>query len=270
MTVTVMMAFYGAHPYVRRSVLAVLAQTYEDWRLVIVNDADPVPPWDLISDLAADPRIVTIDLPVNRGRYFADAVVFEALRPAYWALQDPDDWPEPDRFARMMPLAEEYGAAFAPTCLHRDGQPAHPAKADTTGLHLEPQPRRIRHMVGYGAGVISGERIRRAGGFHPGLRVAYDTYLMNAVRLTGPWVAIDSPALQHKCLRPGSLRTSPETGDGSPYRAQVRRHLDGLWRKAWQRHAAGLPITSVIEDDIGPSFLDEVSAVARPYSEVPA
>lgn len=270
MSVLVMMAFHGAHPYIRRAVQAVQAQTYRDWRLVIVNDADPVPPWDALAGLLDDSRIVTIDLPVNGGRYFADAVVLEAFRPTYWALQDPDDWPDPERLARMMPLAEEYGAAFAPTCLHRTNQAAHPETPDRTGLHLSPQPDRIRHMVGYGSGVISADRIRQAGGFHAGVRVGYDTYLMNAVRLTGPWVAIDEPALQHKYLRPGSLRTSPATGDRSPYRMRVRDRLDRLWRSAWSLHAEGRPIAHLIEDDVGPGLLDEVSATARRYTEVPA
>jgi len=261
-TVTVMMAFHGAHAYIRRAVEAMLAQTWPDWRLVIVNDADPVPPWPLIADLD-DPRIVRIDLPENRGRYFADAVAFEVMAPTYWALQDPDDWPEPDRFARMMPLAEEYGAAFAPTCLHRHNEPAHPPGPDRTGLHLDPQPNRIRHMVGYGSGVISADRIRHAGGFHADVRVGYDTYLMNAVRLLGPWIAIDGPALQHKYLRPGSLRTSPATGDRSEYRASVRRRLDRLWGLAWQCHAMGLPIAPVIEEDVSPETRQAIHDLAR-------
>ena len=251
-TITVTMAFHGAHQWLRRAVESILAQTYEDWRLVIVNDADNETPWPYLAGVT-DPRIVRFDMDRNRGRYFIDAVIFEALQPEYWALQDPDDHADPRRFELMLPIAQEHGAAFAPTWLYKRGE-RRPPDHDTTGMTLAPQASRIRHMVGYGSGVISGERIRAAGGFHPGFRVGFDTYLMNAVKLVGPWRAIGDPPLQHKLVRPGSLKTDPVTGLGSPHRNKARAHLDELWREAYQRHAEGKDIASVITNDIDPAL----------------
>lgn len=259
MTITVTMAFYGAHQWIRRAVQSILAQTYTDWRLVIVSDDDPKAPWPYLSGID-DPRIVRHTLSRNRGRYFIDAAIFEAFEPDYWALQDPDDHCEPDRFERLLPLAAEHGAAFAPTWLY-------PLKGtgriyDTTGMKAEPGPRGIRHMVGYGSGVISGDRLRAIGGFHPGFRVAYDTWMMNALKLTGPWVALDGPPLQHKLKRPGGLTTSRETGMRSAYRLEARRRLNVLWREAWDLHQRGEPIADVIPRDVPQDIKDAVSREA--------
>lgn len=259
-TITVTMAFHGAHRWVRQAVESILEQTYEDWHLVIVNDADNEPPWPYLAGID-DPRITRFDLHENRGRYFIDAVIFEALQPAFWALQDPDDHADPRRFELMQPIAEKHGAAFAPTWLYRhEGQPP---RHDTTGMTMDPVAYRIRHMVGYGSGVISGERLHAIGGFHPGFRVAFDTYMMNAVKLIGPWVAIGDPPLQHKLKRPGGLTMTAETGMRSPHREAAREHLDHLWRESWRRHAAGKPIAGVIAEDVEASLAAAVSTEAE-------
>lgn len=257
-TITVTMAFYGAHQWLREAVESILAQTYEDWHLVIVNDADPDSPWPYLAGLLDDPRITCMDLHENRGRYFIDAVIFEAFEPEFWALQDPDDHADPRRFELMIPIAQEYGAAFAPTWLYR--RAGRPPIFDTSGMDLEPAPHRIRHMVGYGSGVIAGERLSRIGGFHPGFRVAYDTYMMNALKLTGPWRNLPDPPLQHKLKRPGGLTMTPETGLRSAHREEARARLDGLWQESWERHERGEPIAPVITRDTDPAL---AAAVAR-------
>lgn len=246
-TVVVTMAFHGAHPWVRRAVDSILSQTRPDLLLVLVNDADPVPPWDLLADID-DPRLVRFDLPENRGRYFADAVIWEALRPALWALQDPDDASEPDRFERMVPLAQEYGAAFAPTLEHPEDM-QNPPTLMTQRLH-EPPGRVLRHHVGYGSGVLSGERIAAVGGFHPDLRVGFDTFLVNVAKLIGPWAAIDVP-LQHKVRRAhGGLTGSPETGYGSELRRMTRDYLERAYVRARDAHHAGYPVADTWASDV--------------------
>jgi glycosyltransferase involved in cell wall biosynthesis len=264
-TVVVSMPFYGCHRWLRQSVDSILAQTYRDLLLVVVNDADPEPPWPLLADID-DPRLIRFDMPENRGRYFADAVIFEATRPELWAMQDPDDWAEPDRFERMVPLARKHGAAFAPTlefpdvalldvfpgaaralasfARSKDGQPV-----VTDARYREPAASRMRHHIGYGSGVISGERIALVGGFHAGLRMGFDTYLMNAVKLLGPF-GLDAKPLQNKRRRPNSLTTDAETRAGSPERTRVRRLLKAMYRTAHARHVGGLEIASVVRDDI--------------------
>lgn len=252
-TVTVTMPFWGAHRWIRRAVDSILEQTYRDVRLVVVNDADPVPPWSLLEDID-DPRLVRFDLPENRGRYFADAVILAACDTPWFAMQDPDDWADPERFEVLVPLAERAGgAAFGASTNHRNGR----AVRDAYRLEAWPVPGHILHMVGYGSGVIATSRIREVGGYHADLRVGYDTWLHNAVRLMGGWET-DARSLQHKLFRAGSLTSSPETGMRTPYRDAVRERLDGLWRAAWRLHRAGRSFAHVIRSDVEDATWAEV------------
>jgi len=259
--VTVTMPYYKVGPNIRRAVLSIVNQTYPHWRLVIVNDADPDPPWQWIDDIA-DERIVRFDMPENRGRYFIDAVIYEACQPESWAMQDPDDFAEPDRFERMVPLAEKYGAGFAPSWWHKNGGRVFSANM----LDEKPSHAKLAHHVGYGSGVISGERLRQVGGFHPGYRIGYDTYLMNVTKTIGPWGTYPKP-LQNKVKRPGSLTTSPETKWGSPQRKRARADLNLMFRHAVKLHRAGRPPSRAVSTTIAAEIADDVSRHAAMLRE---
>jgi glycosyltransferase involved in cell wall biosynthesis len=279
-TVTVTMAHWGAQAWIARAVESIRAQTYPDWRLVIVNDADPVPPWPLLGDHLSDPRIVRYDLPENRGRFFIDAVILAATPDPLWALQDPDDFSEPDRFERMVPLAEQVGMAFAPSCWHhrgddaiaRRGQERCPVlgcrtRIDAKRLDDPPDLERLVSHTGYGSGVISTDRIRAVGGFHPDLTVAWDTYLMSACKVVGPWVADVTKPLQHKTRRPGSLGRAPETKVGSPIRNAAWERRDRLYRDLVAAHQAGEDSARPVRDDIDPGLWQEVTWHAQQLRE---
>src|SRR5690606_31484950 len=46
---------------------------------------------------------VVYTMPANRGRYFCDAVAFEASNNSrYYAQHDADDWSEPERLETLM------------------------------------------------------------------------------------------------------------------------------------------------------------------------
>lgn len=257
MNITVTMPYYQVGPDIRRAVLSIVNQTYPHWQLIVINDADPNPPWRWIDDID-DPRIVRFDMAANHGRYFADAVIFEACRPDAWAMQDPDDYAEPDRFEQLMPLAAEYGFAVAPFWWHK------PSGTVLYEKNLDPKlhPEQIRGINGYGSAVTTGERIGRAGGFAPQYRIGFDTYLMNALTLTGRCAVYGKP-LQNKTQRPGSLTQDPKTKWGSPARKKVRRELNHIWRSAYQRHITGQSAAKPVRDSIPVEVAEKVNVEAE-------
>lgn len=252
------MAYWRVGKDVRRAVDSILNQTHGDVQLVVVNDGDfDDPPWPYLNDIE-DPRLVRFDLAENHGRFFVDQVIFEATRPSWWALQDPDDQALPQRFEVMLELAQNTGMAIAPRREFRNGT----SQLVATNLNMEPRPRRMRHIIGYGSAVIDGWRIEQVGGFHAGVRVAYDTYLMNACMLLGPTARYSRP-LQYKYRdNPDSLTQSKQTGLASPYRRSVRKRLDSLWAQTWERHHRREEIASHLRDDIPPDVRDEASMYA--------
>src|SRR5690606_21680216 len=117
------------------------------------------------------------------------------------------------------------------------------------GLWEKPARYKVKYLGGYGPGLISGERIRRAGGFHPGYRVAYDTLLLNLIRLTGP-VSVTDEVMGAKFFRANSLTTSRRTGIRSLYRRRVHADRLALWQKAWDHYHKHGEVASVIRADI--------------------
>ena len=43
MQVSIIMPYYNAAAYIRETVEAIIAQTYNDWELIIVDDCSPAP-----------------------------------------------------------------------------------------------------------------------------------------------------------------------------------------------------------------------------------
>lgn len=234
-----------------RALDGLLTQTLDDLAVVVVNDGGRP-----LRGLPSDPRLVAYELPENRGRYFADAVVTRALssRPGtFWSPHDADDWSEPERFEKLLPSAVD-GAVLAPYWRHQPGrepsvhQPRVDAIARPTG--------RFTHLVHWCTGAYTIERLKRAGGLHPGFRIGFDTLHTLMIALTGS-TAVHAEATWHWHRRmTGSLTSDPRTRLGSIHRDQVRRQLKMLYQTAWERRHARPG--AVITQHVPSALADEV------------
>ncbi len=87
--VSIMMPVYNAELYIAQAIRSVLAQTYADWELIIVNDGST----DKSATLAArftDPRIVLIH-ETNSGESVARNTALRHMRGEFVAFLDADD-----------------------------------------------------------------------------------------------------------------------------------------------------------------------------------
>lgn len=221
------MPYYRTPGTVRRAVDAVLAQTYTDLVLVVVNDGDTdTPPWPHLVDVDDD-RLVRVDLPINRGRYFCDAAVLAAApacRESRFAIHDSDDEAEPDWLRRLVDACEPAGvvAAVCP-------QYVHGARATVLEPVVRPvvaRPGRLRHLAHH-AGVYRTDVAQRVGG-HPAFRVGFDSLWVNVLAMLGTVAVVDRP-LYHRHIRSDSLTTARATGRGSTARHAARRALEVLY-----------------------------------------
>ena len=98
--ISVLMPAYNAQAFIRQSVQSVLAQTFEDFELIVVNDGSTD---DTAAILAAfdDPRLRIIDNPRNLGIVGTLNHGHQIARGRYIARQDADDFSLPLRFARQ-------------------------------------------------------------------------------------------------------------------------------------------------------------------------
>lgn len=105
--VSVVMPVYNAQPYVAESATSVLAQTWSDFELILVDDGSDDDSPRLQDDLAArDPRVILLRHPQNLGNARArnDGLARAAGR--YIAVMDADDVCHPERLAQQVEFLE--------------------------------------------------------------------------------------------------------------------------------------------------------------------
>ena len=250
--VTVSMPYFGCRETVARAVESVLAQTFTDLTLVVVNDGGPPEVWDPLAGID-DPRLVRVDLPENRGRYFADAVVLAACATPWWTVHDADDWSDPHRLDCLFAEADSAGAdaVFGGYRQHRLGTDRTVDRAPALARVRAGQLRHVAHHTAiYRTGAL-----RAVHGPHPGYRAAYDTLLVSLCVLRLRCSQVDAP-LYHHCHRPGSLTLHPDTGMNSRYRRAVHRRRSLLWN----RIVANLDDAgATVAGDIDPDTAGEVA-----------
>lgn len=66
--VTVLIPFFNSKRYLRESILSVLKQTYQKWKLILIDDCSTDNYFLGIKDLLKDPRIKLIQLNTNLGQ----------------------------------------------------------------------------------------------------------------------------------------------------------------------------------------------------------
>lgn len=116
MQVSIIMPYYNAAKYIKETVGAIIAQTYKDWELIIVDDCSPAPDTeDVLNNITAlDARIRVLRTPRNGGAGMARNVGIEAADGQYLAFCDSDDWWYPTKLEEQLRFMQENGYPF--TC----------------------------------------------------------------------------------------------------------------------------------------------------------
>jgi glycosyltransferase involved in cell wall biosynthesis len=105
-TVSVLMAVYNGEQYVAAAMDSILAQTFRDFELVVIDDGSmDASPVILRGYAARDPR-VKLTLRDNQGLTSTLNEAFARSRGTYLARMDCDDVALPDRFARQVELLD--------------------------------------------------------------------------------------------------------------------------------------------------------------------
>lgn len=104
--------FYNSGKFIPALIESVLAQDFEDWEIIAVNDCSPGNDLAILERYAADPRIKgrlkVIDNPVNLGISKAKEVGWKSSTGKYVMFSDGDDTLEPHAFSKSFTAAEMY------------------------------------------------------------------------------------------------------------------------------------------------------------------
>ncbi len=132
-TVSVIMPAFNVAPFIAQAIESVLAQTYTDWELVIVDDGSNDGTRAVAERYrAAHPGVIVVVAHENRGLAAARNSALRVARGAVFALLDSDDVWEPGFLAAQMRLLEEHPDVAIVTGNATtlggilDGQPARP------------------------------------------------------------------------------------------------------------------------------------------------
>lgn len=116
MNVSIIMPYYNAAKYVKETVGAIIAQTYQDWELIVVDDCSPaLETATVLQDIEAmDNRIKVIQSVLNGGAGAARNLGITAAQGRYLAFCDSDDWWYPTKLEEQLKFMEDNNYPF--TC----------------------------------------------------------------------------------------------------------------------------------------------------------
>lgn len=110
--VSVIMPCYNAAAYIGETIESVLAQTYTNWELLIVDDHSTD---DSLSVIARydDPRIRVLSTAENSGAAVARNVAIEAAQGRFMAFLDSDDLWHPEKLSEQLAFMQERDCALS-------------------------------------------------------------------------------------------------------------------------------------------------------------
>lgn len=109
--VSVVMPVYNGERYVESAIRSVMAQTFGDWELIVVDDGSGDRTCAMVKALAAeDGRIRLVENGANLGAARTRNRGMALCRGDFVALLDGDDLWRPEKLEKQLALAEETGA----------------------------------------------------------------------------------------------------------------------------------------------------------------
>lgn len=103
--VSVLMGVYNEKKHLTQAIESILTQTYDDFELLIVDDASTDNSPDIVRSYE-DPRITLLENETNQGLTASLNRALEHAEGEFVARQDADDVSEPDRFERQVGFLE--------------------------------------------------------------------------------------------------------------------------------------------------------------------
>lgn len=113
-SVTIVMPVWSPSASLLTAVRSVLAQTWRDLEVILVDDASPAGFETVFAEaVALDPRVTYVRMPVNGGAYRARNHGVSLAQGDFVGFQDADDWSHPQRIERQMAVLQGSSSVVA-------------------------------------------------------------------------------------------------------------------------------------------------------------
>lgn len=137
--VSIVMPTYNCAAYIGAAIASVQAQTYENWELIIVDDASTDQTADVIAPFLTDQRILYHRMERNQGPAAVRNQALGLAKGAYIAFLDSDDLWLPEKLERQISFMQQTPCVFSCTAYQRVDE-----QGRSLGMILLPH-----HCVGY-------------------------------------------------------------------------------------------------------------------------
>ena len=104
--ISIIMAAYNAEKTIDMAIRSVLAQTYTDWELIVIDDCGKDNTIDVVRNFD-DPRIRLVHNPCNKGVSYTRQHGVEEAKGEWIAVLDSDDAWEADKLEKQAALQKE-------------------------------------------------------------------------------------------------------------------------------------------------------------------
>lgn len=105
--VSVIIAAYNCEDYVDQAIQSILAQTHQDLEIIICDDHSTDGTWEKLLSYASLENVRLLRNRTNRHAAYTRNRCIAASRGDYIAIQDADDFSEPDRLAKEAAFLDE-------------------------------------------------------------------------------------------------------------------------------------------------------------------
>ncbi len=201
--VSVLMPVYNAQRYLAQAVESVLAQTWRDFELIVINDGSTDESEAMLRRYAAaDSRVRLVSRP-NTGYVVALNEMIGLARGDLLARMDADDVCLPARFERQVAYMDQHPECAACGCrvqlIDADGDALRDMSASTTHEQID-----AAHLAGRGgeiahpAAMIRASAMRKVGGYRTDLAPAEDLDLFLRLGEVGSLANLPDRLLQYR------------------------------------------------------------------------
>ena len=113
--VSIIMPSYNTAPYIAESIQSVIAQSYKDWELIIVDDCSSDNTDQVVAPYLSDERIIYMKNDTNSGAAVSRNKALREAKGKWIAFLDSDDLWMPEKLEKQISFMEKNGYHFSYT-----------------------------------------------------------------------------------------------------------------------------------------------------------
>lgn len=246
--VTVIMATYNDDATIAESIGSILQQDFDDWELIVVNDASTDATVNVLEQFSDEERIRVISLDKNSGSGVARNIAIREAAGEYLAILDADDIALPQRL-RLQAAALDADPALAAVAAQVAefgtwGGPV-PGRWPTSDQEVASRQLSRKMPIPHPSAMFRTSEVRRVGGYDERCRRAQDFALL--LKLSDRRVrCLDEVLVHYRTQRPVTLSYVIRNGRY----AQLARDRFEMSQRGLSEDALPLEPTKSIRTDL--------------------